>query len=136
MAMPAEVSPDMGNAALRALATPKSVTSAWAPCVRMFAGLMPRDYTPLMRKGQRIDAAVQDAHDLPHSRDPFALEPRPQGLALDERHGIPQQVSLFSRCEHEVSHWVMRKEISVVPLGPPPISTHQAQWAPKNSAIT
>jgi hypothetical protein len=46
IAIPAVVTPIPGSAALNAFATPKSVTSACEPWVRIFAGLMSRCTTP------------------------------------------------------------------------------------------
>jgi hypothetical protein len=42
MAIPVDVIADDGMDALSAFATPKSVTSAWFPDLRIFAGLMSR----------------------------------------------------------------------------------------------
>jgi hypothetical protein len=46
IAIPVEVIPPDGMAALSAFATPKSVTSECAPDLRMLAGLMSRCTTP------------------------------------------------------------------------------------------
>jgi hypothetical protein len=42
-----------------------------------------------------VDDIVQNAHDLAHGELPLAFECGAQRLALDVRHGVPEQVALF-----------------------------------------
>jgi hypothetical protein len=75
MAIPADVRPVVGNAALMAFATPKSVTSAWAPCERMFAWLdVAMDDAALVCECERVDDVMQNPHDLARAELSFSLE--------------------------------------------------------------
>ena len=56
IAMPVPVSEVAPAASLSALATPKSITRAWAPAIRMFSGLMSRCTTPRVRAYSRASA--------------------------------------------------------------------------------
>ena len=49
------------------------------------------DDTVLVRIGQCVDHIVQDAHDVAWCEPRRRVERAAQGLALDVRHGEPQQ---------------------------------------------
>ena len=65
-----------------ASAMPKSATSAWPPCSRMFSGLMSRWMMPMRVRGaQRVGHLARDAQRVVDGELPLALEPGAQRLA-------------------------------------------------------
>ena len=75
-----------------ASAMPKSATSAWPSCSRMFSGLMSRwiDAVPV-RVVERVGDLARDAHRVVDRELLLALEPLAQRLALDEGHDVVEQ---------------------------------------------
>ena len=109
MAIPADVMPVIGIAALRALATPKSVTSACDPCVRMFAGLMSRWMTP--RSCANASASTTSCRiriDFAGAELLLPLERGAQRFPLDVRHRVPQQIALLSGGEERHDMWMLK----------------------------
>ena len=80
-------------AALAALATPKSITSACRPVSMMFSGLMSRWTMPWrVRVGQRVEHVPENPHACPPASScPSRASRSPQGLALDERHHVVEE---------------------------------------------
>ena len=72
-----------------ARAMPKSATSAWPSCSRMFSGLMSRWTTPLrVRVVERVGDLAGDAERVVDRELLVALEPVAERLALHERHDV------------------------------------------------
>ena len=98
IAIPADVIPDTGMAALSAFATPKSVTSACEPDREDIAGLdVAMHDAAAMRVGERFDDVVQNPNDIANRQTAAPGNRRPQRLALDERHRVVQQLALDRR---------------------------------------
>ena len=79
---------------------PKSATIALAFVQQDVLGLdVAMDHAVPMRVVERTRHLARDAHGVGDRELPFALEPRAQRLAVDERHDVEQQAIRIARVE-------------------------------------
>ncbi len=108
MAIPADVSPVLGNAALDGFRDTEvgdeRVGSLRENVRRLDVAV---DYAALVRECERVDDVMQNPHDLARAELLLPLERGAERLAFDVRHRVPQQIALLSGGEERHDMWML-----------------------------